>query len=327
MCRCDCGNPNNKIVLGESLKSGKTKSCGCFATEVKKNSGKKTKKHGDTYKRLWRIWSGMKSRCNYSKHIEYYNYGGRGITYCSEWNEYKVFKEWALNNGYQDNLTLERIDCNGNYSPENCKWITMKEQQNNRRNTVYLTIDGEKHSLSEWSDITGISPETLRWRLRHNWKESEMLMPSNLNNKNIRKQRSTNMGINKVILTGRICNDVEVKTSQTGTESCRINVAVDRRYVDKETGKREADFITCVAFKQQASFIGKYFQKGSPIAIEGSIRTGSYEKDGVKHYTTDVWVDNVEFCGGKNDNGGNQTNTQPAAPALTEETTTDDLPF
>lgn len=190
VCQCDCGNPQSKIVLGDSLKLGLTTSCGCKYFESNKN---KRKTHGDTNTRLFRIWSDMKARCDYFKSKEYHNYGGRGITYCSEWSKYESFKAWALSNGYQDNLTLERIDCNKNYCPENCTWATMKEQQNNKRNTIRFSVNGEEHSVSEWADITGIAASTLTWRLRHGWSENEMFMPTNLNNRNIRKQKESNL--------------------------------------------------------------------------------------------------------------------------------------
>lgn len=136
--------------------------------------------------------------------------------------------------------------------------------------------------------------------------------------------------MNKVILTGRLTADPELKQTQSGISSCRFTVAVDRKFANKETGERQADFITCVAWRQTAEFLSKYFSKGKMICVEGNLRTDSYKDknhDDVTHYTTEVYVDNVEFCGGKNDNGSSQTNTQPAASAPAEETTTDDLPF
>lgn len=136
--------------------------------------------------------------------------------------------------------------------------------------------------------------------------------------------------MNKVILTGRLTADPELKQTQSGISSCRFTVAVDRKFANKETGERQADFITCVAWRQTAEFLSKYFNKGKMICVEGNLRTDSYKDknhDDVTHYTTEVYVDNVEFCGGKNDNASGQTNTQPAASAPAEETTTDDLPF
>lgn len=130
--------------------------------------------------------------------------------------------------------------------------------------------------------------------------------------------------MNKVILIGRLTSDPETRTSQTGVTSVTFTVAVDR-FASKDK-EREADFIRCVAWNKTGEFVGKYFTKGKPIALEGNIKTGSYEKDGVKHFTTDVWVDKAEFA--DSNPNGNNTQTAPqqtAAPA--EEITTDDLPF
>ena len=108
--------------------------------------------------------------------------------------------------------------------------------------------------------------------------------------------------MNKVIITGRLTANTELRQSQSGVASCKFTVACDRRFADKNSGKREADFISCLAFKNTAEFISRYFNKGKMIAVEGSLRTGSYKDkkhDDVTHYTTDVLVDNVEFCGDK----------------------------
>lgn len=130
--------------------------------------------------------------------------------------------------------------------------------------------------------------------------------------------------MNKVILIGRLTSDPETRTSQTGVTSVTFTVAVDR-FASKDKEK-EADFIRCVAWNKTGEFIGKYFTKGKPIALEGNIKTGSYEKDGVKHFTTDVWVDKAEFAGNApNSNNAQTAPQQTTAPA--EEITTDDLPF
>lgn len=125
--------------------------------------------------------------------------------------------------------------------------------------------------------------------------------------------------MNKVILLGRICNDPELRQTQSGISSCRFTVAVNRRYKNESTGEYDADFITCVAWRQTAEFVSKYFSKGKMIALEGSLRTGKYQDKNhsdVTHYTTDVYVDNVEFVGGKNENGGNSGQaSQQTAPA------------
>lgn len=126
--------------------------------------------------------------------------------------------------------------------------------------------------------------------------------------------------MNKVVLVGRLTADPELRQTQSGVASCQFTVAVDRRFADKNTGERQADFIRCQAWRQTAEFVSKYFSKGKMIALEGSLRTGSYtdrNHSDVTHYTTDVFVDAVEFCGGKNDSsgGGNTQNTQSASPA------------
>ena len=123
--------------------------------------------------------------------------------------------------------------------------------------------------------------------------------------------------MNKVVLVGRLTADPELRQTQSGVATCRFTVAVNRKFADKNTGERQADFITCQAWRQTAEFVSKYFSKGKMIALEGSLRTGSYtdkNHSDVTHYTTDVFVDAVEFCGGKNDGSGSG-NSQSAAPA------------
>ncbi|MBQ8582420.1 MAG: single-stranded DNA-binding protein [Ruminococcus sp.] len=115
--------------------------------------------------------------------------------------------------------------------------------------------------------------------------------------------------MNKVILVGRLTADPELRQTQSGISSCRFTIAVDRRFADKNSGERQADFISCTAWRQTAEFISRYFNKGKLIAVEGSLRTGSYadrNHPDVTHYTTDVFVDNVEFVGGKGESGGSQ---------------------
>jgi len=112
--------------------------------------------------------------------------------------------------------------------------------------------------------------------------------------------------MNKVILMGRLTADPELRQTQSGTTSCRIRIAVNRRFVDKATGERQADFINCTAWGQQAEFVSRYFKKGSMICVEGSMRTSSYQDKkypDVTHYTTDVFVDSVEFTGSKAESG------------------------
>lgn len=156
LCRCECGN--EIVVQGAHLKSGHTTSCRKHAHRTL---------HGKRYTRLYRIWLCMKDRCKNTKNSHFLHYGGRGIRVCEEWqNSFESFYEWAMSHGYADNLTIERVDINGNYEPSNCRWATAKEQQNNKRTNLFIEAFGQTHTLKEWSEITGIIYTTLYSRYR-----------------------------------------------------------------------------------------------------------------------------------------------------------------
>jgi hypothetical protein len=118
--------------------------------------------------RLYSIWCRMKQRCFYVNSLDYKFYGGRGITVCVDWrNDYKKFHDWAIANGYDKNLTIERTDNYGDYCPDNCKWTTRTEQSRNKRNNHKISFNGQTKTLAEWSEILGIESSLLRYRLKH----------------------------------------------------------------------------------------------------------------------------------------------------------------
>ena len=171
---CSCICQNVKTIRGKSLTSGKTQSCGCFHNEISSNQCKKNNKnlfkHGDINSRLYNIWHGMKQRTMNTKNKYYNDYGGRGITVCDEWKkDFIVFKKWALQNGYSDNLTIDRKNNNKGYNPENCRWADMKTQNNNTRSNNLITFNDKIQTLSQWADELRIERSILKYRLNHGW--------------------------------------------------------------------------------------------------------------------------------------------------------------
>lgn len=133
-------------------------------------------KHGLRYTRLYGIWLQIKNRCYNPKTGRYGDYGARGIKVCDEWcNDFKAFYDWAMANGYRDDLSIDRKDVNGNYEPSNCKWATVKEQARNKRNNHILTLNGVSHCLMEWCEITGLSRGCIQNRLKYGWTVEETL--------------------------------------------------------------------------------------------------------------------------------------------------------
>lgn len=164
-CICDCGN--EIVTRGDALKDGRTQSCGCVRSEV---AHKRASTHGESKSKLYGVWSAMKSRCYNPNSPHYDDYGGRGITVCLEWREYyEKFKYWAVNNGYSEGLTIDRIDVNGGYCPENCRWVGSVAQANNRRSNRIYTYNNETHNIMEWSQIYHIPYKTLHNRLYSGW--------------------------------------------------------------------------------------------------------------------------------------------------------------
>lgn len=177
LCKCDCGNYH--VVPGTKLKAGGVKSCGCLLAD--KNRARLLK-HGQSNKnnRLYGIWRHMKERCSNPNSKGYGRWGGRGISVCSEWNEYQPFFVWAMESGYRDNLTIDRIDVNGNYEPKNCRWADKLTQANNTRTNHLLTLRGKTKTVAEWSRETGIRSSTILYRVNHGYEEDFILSKKSL---------------------------------------------------------------------------------------------------------------------------------------------------
>lgn len=167
LCKCECGGTT--IVGASSLRAGHVKSCGCIVKN--KNGLYKT----TLYKKL----KGMKERCYRECNDSYKSYGARGIKVCDEWldknNGFLNFYNWAINNGYKEGLSIDRIDVNGHYEPNNCRWISMLEQGKNTRNIHNITYKGETHCLSDWARISGVKRPTLFQRLNNGWSIEQAL--------------------------------------------------------------------------------------------------------------------------------------------------------
>ena len=149
-CRCDCGTIRNIESL--TLRSGKSKSCGCS-------------KDGHSKTRLYSIWCGIRDRTSCENRPRAKDYIGRGITMCEEWNDWNVFKSWAISNGYSDTLSIDRIDNNKGYCPQNCRWVDAKTQGENKRNNIVVEINGETHILAEWCRILGLNRCSVKSRI------------------------------------------------------------------------------------------------------------------------------------------------------------------
>ncbi len=152
ICRCDCGRETE--VFTSNLTRGHTRSCGCLKEEIVK-AGAHTI-HGKRHTRLYGIWRGMRKRCRDKNGIRASSYVEKGIKVCAEWEDFSTFEAWALSHGYDDTLSIDRIDNDGDYCPENCRWATSRQQANNRSSNHFVEYGGERHTIAEWSRITGI---------------------------------------------------------------------------------------------------------------------------------------------------------------------------
>lgn len=166
LCKCDCGN--EKVIASAYLLNGNTKTCGAPIHRMK---------HGMCGTRIHRIWTNMKNRCDSESANHYDRYGGRGITYCDDWKEFEPFYKWAMKNGYTDKLSLDRIDNDGMYSPDNCRWTTHNEQMKNTKRNIYVEINGVTKTLTDWARHIGINEKTMSNRYVQGDRGSRLIRP------------------------------------------------------------------------------------------------------------------------------------------------------
>lgn len=184
LCKCGCEKQTVRYVLANGLKSGRSKSCGCYRSDL---THERCFIHGEIRTRLYNTWIRMRDRCNNPNNKEYKNYGGRGIKVCDEWeHSYESFKKWAYENGYDEKLkgiqsSIDRIDNNSGYSPDNCRWADMYTQCNNRSSNKYITYNGKTQTFSQWGREFGIKPHTIRYRYVLGYDLDDVFYQGNLN--------------------------------------------------------------------------------------------------------------------------------------------------
>jgi hypothetical protein len=172
-CRCDCGTLRD--VGGSYIRRGKSLSCGCYQIEISKAINTTHGKHGTL---LYRRWGGIKNRCFNKKDKDYKNYGGRGIVMCNEWLNFETFEKWAIENGFKKELSIDRIDNEDGYNPNNCRWANSKTQANNNRNNHRVKINGKKYTITECAKIANISPTSILRRLKKGHKNEDLFKPT-----------------------------------------------------------------------------------------------------------------------------------------------------
>lgn len=172
LCLCDC--TEETIATAGNLLSGQKVSCGCLRNDKKVRGGL-------SESRIYNIYRSMKARCHDLNHKNYEDYGERGILVCDEWRDdisgFLKFYDWATINGYTEDLTIDRINVNGNYEPNNCRWATNLEQQNNKRNSFFITINNITKTASEWGRENGINGTLINLRYRSGWKDEDLFKP------------------------------------------------------------------------------------------------------------------------------------------------------
>lgn len=182
-CQCDCGNI--KVVRSDSLTSGRTISCGCEKKKQDRINLTKHHSHKQSGTRIYQEWQGMKARCYNINNKRYSRYGGRGISVCDEWREdFQAFYDWAMSNGYDDKLTIDRIDNNGNYKPSNCRWVDIKIQNRNRSSNIIVEYNRKKMCLTDAAQLANLPVKTLMSRNKRGDRGEYLFRPLEVEGKN-----------------------------------------------------------------------------------------------------------------------------------------------
>ena len=209
VCKCECGNI--KSVRSDSLQDGSIKSCGCYHSEVARKTAHSIHKHKMTGTRLYSIWLGIKSRCTNPEAECYDRYGGRGIYICNEWeNNFETFMKWALNNGYEKNLQIDRINNNDDYKPDNCRWVDIKTQCNNRRSNIIVEYNDEKYTLMQLAEKLDMNYGMLHARYKRGDRGARLIRPKGKGRQNKRGKENNKTKITKkqaIEIKERIKND------------------------------------------------------------------------------------------------------------------------
>lgn len=171
-CLCECGSFT--CVPSQNLKSGNTKSCGCWKRNTVKTA---SITHGQAQTRIYRIWNNMKQRCQNPNIPQYKQYGARGIRVCEEWQQFEPFFQWATANGYTEHLSIDRINNDGDYAPDNCRWATSKEQAHNTRRSLHVTIGDESKTVEQLAAESGLNPKTIYKRYSNGERGYDLIRP------------------------------------------------------------------------------------------------------------------------------------------------------
>lgn len=216
-CRCDCGNIT--VVRSDSLQSGRTKSCGCWKKEVDSKKAHLLHKHKMSDTRIYRTWQAMKARCYNPNDKRYKNYGGRGIVVCEQWrDDFRNFLEWALKNGYNNELTIDRINVNRNYEPSNCRWVNRKVQSNNRTSNITVKYNGNKLTLKQLSETIGLPYTTIYCRYRRGDRGKRLVRGYNTSDKRAKLTVEDVKNIKTMLKEGKLKQN-EIASMYNITES------------------------------------------------------------------------------------------------------------